>query len=331
MSERDRAEVDVVIPVFNESENLAELYRRLTAVLTVSSTSHEIIFVNDGSTDGSGATLDGLHESDPRVTVVHLSRNFGHQPAICAGLEHAEARATVVMDGDLQDEPEAIPRLLAAWRSGADVVYAVRSRRQGSLLKRMAYRAFYRLLRWVSELEIPLDSGDFSLMDRRVVVALRSLPERNRFVRGLRAFVGFRQVGVECPRAERFRGRPKYTLRRLVHLALDGLVGFSGRPLLIATYCGLVFAAVSVVLIAWALAGFFVMKTTPPGWASLMIVVLVMASVQLLSLGIIGEYLRRIFLEAKGRPGYITADVRRTGVISTGRDASIPPSGPRPS
>ena len=324
MNDQVQLDVDVVIPVFNESENLPELYRRLTAVLVSQLRSHEIIFVNDGSTDGSHAVLNGLHDVDPRVTVIHLSRNFGHQAAISAGLEHAGARATIVMDGDLQDDPGAIPQMLDTWRSGADVVYAIRTTRRENILKRAAYRGFYRVLRWASELEIPLDSGDFSLMDRRVVLALRSLPERSRFMRGLRAFVGFRQVGIECPRAERFRGRPKYTFRGLVHLALDGLVSFSGRPLLIAAYCGLAFAGVSFALIVWALFGFFVKRTTPPGWASLMIVVLVMAAVQLLSLGIIGEYLRRIFIEAKGRPGYITAEIRRA---EPARSPLGPPAG----
>jgi polyisoprenyl-phosphate glycosyltransferase len=307
-------EIDVVIPIFNEHENLPELYRRLTGVLSEAVASYELLFVNDGSTDGSAETLNALHEGDDRVSVIHLSRNFGHQAAITAGLEHAGAAATVVMDGDLQDQPESIPDLLAAWRAGAHVAYAVRATRREGLLKRSAYRLFYRLLRFISELDIPLDSGDFSLLDRRVVRALNQLPERNRFVRGLRAFVGFRQVGVPCPRAERHGGRPKYTFRGLVRLALDGLVGFSGRPLVLAAYSGLAFAGIAVLLIVWAFFGFFVLRTTPPGWASLMIVVLIMASVQLLSLGIIGEYLRRIFLEAKQRPSYITAEVLRVGV-----------------
>jgi dolichol-phosphate mannosyltransferase len=215
------------------------------------------------------------------------------------------------MDGDLQDPPELIPDLLRLWREGNDVVYAVRRRRGEGLLKRLSYRGYYRLLSLISELDIPLDSGDFCLMDRRVVDTLNRLPERCRFVRGLRRFLGFRQVGLayDCP--ARAAGRPKYTLRKLSGLAIDGLVSFSSYPLRMVTYLGLATTGIALVLTAWVLIDAFGHQTAPQGWASTMIVVLFMGAIQLLSLGIIGEYIRLIFLEAKQRPTYIIDEVRR--------------------
>ncbi len=214
------------------------------------------------------------------------------------------------MDGDLQDPPEVIPDFLAMWRQGHDVVYAVRQARKEGLLKRLGYSVFYRLLSAISDLEIPLDSGDFGLMDRRVVEAMKTLPEHKRFVRGLRTFVGFQQVGLTYERSAREAGKPKYTLRGLINLAVDGLVSFSSYPLRLVTYLGLGTIAVALLLALWVLTDALINHTAPQGWASTVIIVLFMGAVQLISLGIVGEYVRLIFLETKGRPTYIVAEQR---------------------
>jgi glycosyltransferase involved in cell wall biosynthesis len=302
-------EVSVVVPLFNEEENLAELHRRLSAVLTELGCSYELIFVDDGSRDGTSQALRALQQRDRRLTVVYLSRNFGHQAALTAGIEQARGRAVILMDGDLQDPPEVLGQFLARWHQGYEVVYAIRQKRKEGLFKRTAYFLFYRLLHVLSDLDIPLDSGDFCLMDRKVVEALKRLPERQRFVRGLRTFVGFRQTGLAYERAARSAGRPKYTFRALFRLAVDGLISFSGYPLSLVTYLGLTSAAVALALTIWVITAAFTSQETPRGWASTIIVVLFMSAAQLLSLGIIGEYVRRIFLETKGRPTYVVREV----------------------
>lgn len=303
-------EISVVVPLYNEQENVAELSRRLDASLRSLGTSHEIVFVNDGSRDATPALIDALQESDPNLAVVHLSRNFGHQAAVSAGIDHARGQAVVVMDGDLQDPPEVIPQFVRRWREGYDVIYAVRQDRKEGPLKRLGYYGFYRILGAISDLDIPLDSGDFCLMDRRVVETLRQLPETRRFVRGLRSFVGFRQVGLPYERAAREAGQPKYTFRALVGLAIDGLFSFSSYPLRMVTYLGLTTVSISIVLLLWVLSDAFYNRTAPRGWASIVVVVLFMGSVQLISLGIIGEYIRLIFLEAKKRPTYIIGEYK---------------------
>jgi dolichol-phosphate mannosyltransferase len=301
----DTPEVSVVVPLFNEEANVGELYRRVTAALQAAGQTYELVLVNDGSSDATAALIDGLQASDPHVAVIHLSRNFGHQAAVSAGIDHARGRAVVVMDGDLQDPPEVVGDFLRAWREGAEVVYAVRTKRKEGVFKRAGYALFYRLLRAVSDLDVPLDSGDFCLMDRQVVDALKALPERLRFVRGLRTFVGFRQVGVRYERDARWGGQPKYTFTALVKLAVDGLVSFSGYPLTLVTQLGAASLAVALGLTIWVLTDAFWRNETPRGWASLIVVVLYMGGVQLLSLGIIAEYVRRIFIETKGRPTYV--------------------------
>jgi dolichol-phosphate mannosyltransferase len=309
----DSPELSVVVPVHNERENVGEVESRTARAVASTGLSFELLFVDDGSTDGTAELIDDLARRDPRVGVVTLSRNFGHQAAVSAGLEHARGRAVVVMDGDLQDPPELIPALVAAWREGYEVAYAVRRSRQGSVALRGSYWLFYRVLRAVSDLRIPLDSGDFGLMDRRVVDALNDLPERLRFVRGLRTFVGFRQVGIPFDRPDRAAGMAKYRLRSLVRLAVNGLISFSGYPLRLVTYLGLVVAAVAVGLTAWVLRDALVYQTAPRGWASLLLVVLVLGALQMLSLGVIGEYVHGTFLEAKRRPSYIVRGYRPSG------------------
>jgi dolichol-phosphate mannosyltransferase len=315
-------DLSIVVPFFNEEEIVGELYRRLINALDALWLSYELVFVNDGSGDRTPALLDELRLRDPRVVPVHLSRNFGHQSAISAGLAHARGQAVLIMDGDLQDPPEVLGRFIERWREGYEVVYAVRTRRKENILKRAGYYLFYRLLRAVSDLDIPLDSGDFCLMDRKVVDVLNHLPERMRFVRGLRTFVGFRQIGVTYPRAAREAGKPKYTFRALVRLAIDGVIGFSSAPLNLVTYVGLISGGTALVLLAWLPADAWLNDRTPSGWAVVVVVALFMGSLQLLSLGIVGEYVRRIFLEVKGRPTYIVRDIPPDQTSARSRDTA---------
>jgi dolichol-phosphate mannosyltransferase len=303
-------ELSVVVPLYNEQEIIDELYRRLTTALGEADLDYELVFVNDGSRDATHSLLGAIQSKDTRVCVLHLSRNFGHQPAVCAGIDYARGQAVAVMDGDLQDPPEIIPEFVQLWRAGNDVVYAIRRHRKEGFLKRLGYGTFYRVLSLISDLEIPLDSGDFGLMDRRVVDSLKKLPERMRFVRGLRTFVGFRQVGLAYERSAREAGHPKYKLRHLIGLAVDGLVSFSSFPLRIVTYIGLTVAGVALLLALWVLADAVVQQSAPRGWASLAVIILFMSSAQIICTGMIGEYVRLIFLETKGRPTYIVADQR---------------------
>ena len=303
-------DLSVVVPVHNEAANIQPLFERLSATLTGLGLSFEVVFIDDGSLDASPAILRHLQNFDLRVGVVTLSRNFGHQPAVTAGLDHARGRAVVVMDGDLQDPPEVIPALLDRWLAGYDVAYAVRQARKEPWPKRLGYFGFYRLLGAVADLAIPLDSGDFCLMDRKVVLALNALPERARFVRGLRTFVGFRQVGVPYDRSARHSGQPKYTFRALLALAVDGIISFSGRPLRLLTYLGMLTALLACGLTTWVFVDAFAHQTAPRGWASVIVAVLFMGSMQMVGLGIIGEYVRLIFLETKGRPSYIVGEHR---------------------
>lgn len=227
--------ISVVVPVYNERDNLDVLFRRLIPVLEkAASGSFEVVFVNDGSEDDSAELLDTLHTVDHRVKVIHLSRNFGHQAALQAGLDEALGRAVILMDADLQDPPELLEAFIDRWRQGYEVVYAVRKRRKENFIKRAAYAAFYRTMRAMAEIDVPLDAGDFCLLDRRVVDQLVSLPERNRFLRGLRSWVGFNQIGVEYDRDARYAGTSKYTLRKMLRLALAGYIGFSVMPLRMA-------------------------------------------------------------------------------------------------
>ena len=304
-------ELSVVLPCHNEQGVLAALVERLTAVLRHSVEGHEIIFVDDGSTDGTSEALDALCERDPAIRVLHLSRNFGQQAALSAGLDAAGGDAVVLMDCDLQDPPEVIESLVARWREGYQVVYAVRRRRKEGALKRAAYALFYRSLVLISEIELPLDAGDFCLLDRQVADGMRAMPERQRFLRGLRSWVGFRQVGVEYERQARHAGEPKYTLRKLVRLALSGYVGFSTAPLRLASLLGLVASSLGLLLVLWAILGRILGSDLPRGWASTLAIVLLLGGAQLLVLGVMGEYLGRMYDEVRARPTYIVS--RRVG------------------
>ncbi len=315
MSEADQTPtLSVVIPIFNEEETLSRLYDRLSSALVATGETFEVLFVNDGSRDRSESMLREFHARDPRFKSIHFSRNFGHQTAITCGIDHARGKAVVVMDGDLQDPPEVLPDLLARWRDGYEVVYAVRQKRKEGVVKRAAYKAFYWLLRKVSYLDIPLDSGDFSLIDRRVVDILASMPERNRFVRGLRTWAGFRQIGYEYAREARFAGESKYNLAKLMKLAFDGLVSYSYVPLRLVSNVGLLVSLTALVYMGYLLVARMFGGTPIEGWTSTVVILLFLGGVQLLSLGVIGEYVGRIFEEVKHRPHYVVRE--RIGVDS---------------
>jgi polyisoprenyl-phosphate glycosyltransferase len=306
-----KPELSVVIPVFNEEENITVLHSRLTAVLEDTHVDYEIIFVDDGSNDDSLNQLQNLSVKDKRVLVVELARNFGHQTAITAGLDFARGKAIAVMDADLQDPPEVLPEFIVKWREGNDVVYAVRERRKERWLKRAAYASFYRLLRRVANIEIPLDSGDFCIMDRRVVDLLVHMPERNRFVRGIRSWVGLKQVGLPFERAARHGGRSKYTLARLLVLALDGLISFSYVPLRLITFLGFSVSVLSMLMTIFYFVKKLLYGLSPPGFATLIVSIFFLAGIQLITLGVIGEYVGRIFEEAKRRPLYVLRQATR--------------------
>jgi polyisoprenyl-phosphate glycosyltransferase len=298
-------ELSVVIPVFNEEENVTVLYSRLTAVLEEIHIDYEIIFVDDGSNDDSLNQLQNLSVKNKRVVVVELARNFGHQVAITAGLDFARGQAVAVMDADLQDPPETLPEFIAKWRKGYDVIYAIREQRKERWLKRSSYALFYRLLRRVANIDIPLDSGDFCVMDRRVVELLKSMPERSRFIRGIRSWVGLNQVGVPFERPARYAGQSKYTVSRLMLLALDGLISFSYLPLRFITFLGLSVSCLSIFLAVFYFVKKLLYGLSPPGFATLVVSIFFLAGIQLITMGVIGEYVGRIFEEAKRRPLYV--------------------------
>jgi len=296
----------VVIPVFNEEENVQELITRLLRVFdSVPEIAGQVVFVNDGSRDGTVDLIVERCRNEPRIALIDLSRNFGHQAALSAGLAHADGDAVVTMDADLQDPPELIPDLMARWRQGYEVVYAVRRRRKEAVLKRLAYSMFYRLQRAIAKIDLPLDAGDFCLMDRRVVEVVVSLPEYNRFLRGLRGWVGFRQTGLEYDRPARFAGETKYSWSKLLSLAVSGFVGFSTLPLRAAVWLGLLASAFGLILMVWVVATKVFQLYAPRGWASMIAVVLFLGGVQLLVLGVMGEYLGNVYDEVRRRPVFV--------------------------
>jgi dolichol-phosphate mannosyltransferase len=305
-------DISIVVPAFNEAENLPELYRRLTKTLDAAGSSYELVFVDDGSRDATPVLLEEMARGDPRVVVLELARNFGHQTAISAGLEHARGRGVIVMDADLQDPPEVLPQFIAQWQAGHDVVFAVREQRKENPIKRSSYAAFYRLLYRVADIEIPIDAGDFCIMDRRVVDVLLAMPERTRFVRGLRSWVGLDQVGLAYERMERHAGQPKYSFQRLIYLALDGLVSFSYLPLRLISLLGIVVSTFSLILAVFYAVKKLLVGLNPPGFATLIVSILFFAGLQLVTLGVIGEYIGRIYEEVKRRPLYVLRRVIRT-------------------
>lgn len=302
-------ELSVVLPVYNEEDNISVLYSHLIRVLQEMGMDYEIIFVDDSSRDKSTERLQGFSAENHNVTVVELARNFGHQVAITAGLDHARGKAVVVMDADLQDPPEMLPQFIAKWREGYDVVYAIRERRKEVWFKRAAYSGFYRLLQRVANIEIPLDAGDFCIMDRKVVNLLRSMPERNRFVRGIRSWVGLNQTGLPCERQARYGGKPKYTFGHLTLLALDGLISFSYVPLRVISVLGFSVSLLSIILAVFYTVKKLLYGLSPPGFATLVVSIFFLAGIQLITVGVMGEYIGRIFDEVKQRPLYVVRRV----------------------
>jgi polyisoprenyl-phosphate glycosyltransferase len=325
MNENKPPTFSVVAPVFNEQELLPEFYRRVTAAMETLGEPFELILVNDGCRDKSPQIMRELHGLDPRVKVVNFSRNFGHQMAITAGTDYARGKAVAVIDSDLQDPPEVIPELIQRWREGYHVVYAVRSERAGETwFKKVTASMFYRMIARITSINIPVDTGDFRLMDRKVVDTMKRLREQHRFMRGLSVWVGFKQIGVPYKRDARKAGETKYPLRKMLRFAFDGITSFSYLPLQFATYLGFTIAGLSVLFIILAmilrLSGMEALK----GQATTLISVLFMGGVQLIFLGIIGEYLGRIYNEVKQRPLYIVAET--LGMGEQEGQSSPPPS-----
>jgi polyisoprenyl-phosphate glycosyltransferase len=299
----------IIAPIFNESANLPELKRRVSEVMDSTGEPWELILIDDGSSDNSAELIRQYAQQDLRIRPVIFARNFGHQIAVTAGLDYSRGQAVVIIDSDLQDPPEVIPDLIAKWREGYEVVYAVRTEREGeSWFKLFTASLFYRMIYRITEVDIPMDAGDFRLLDRKVVEVLNRMRERHRFLRGMSAWVGFRQVGVPYRRAARFAGETKYPFKKMFRLALNAVTGFSYIPLQLATFLGFLSAGISIlaipVVVLTRLAGsqaFF-------GQATTLIAVLFLGGVQLISLGILGEYIGRLYDEAKGRPLYIVRD-----------------------
>lgn len=305
-------DLSVVIPIFNEEANIGELHRRLTALLAPMPLpgGYELIFVNDGSRDASLPQLISLAAHDPaHVRYLSFSRNFGHQIAVTAGLDRAEGQAVVIIDADLQDPPELIPGLYAKLQEGYEVVYAKRRSRQGeSAAKKLTAKLFYRLLRAMTHIEIPVDTGDFRIISRKVVLALRQMPEQNKFLRGQISWIGYRQTYLEYDRAERAGGVTGYTYSKMLRFALDGITAFSDVPLKVATVSGFFVSGLAFVVILYTLYARFITREYQPGWASLMVSILFLGGVQLIAVGIIGEYLARLGANVRQRPLYIVSD-----------------------
>jgi dolichol-phosphate mannosyltransferase len=300
--------LSVVIPVYNEEMNIGKLYQRLCSALEPLGADWEVVYVNDGSKDLSLAILHELSETDNHVKYIDFSRNFGHQLAITAGIEHAKGEWIVIMDGDGQDPPELIPELLKKAREGFEVVYARRRKRDGeNFLKKFTARMFYRLLAKITSIEIPVDTGDFRIIHRKIQRILSKMPEQHKYIRGQISWIGFNQTFLEYDREERMGGATKFTYRKMMRFALDGISSFSTWPLKVATISGFVVSAVAFVLIIYSLYQKF-FGTTEPGWTSLHISVLFLGGIQLIGIGMLGEYLGRVSDNVKNRPHYIVRD-----------------------
>jgi polyisoprenyl-phosphate glycosyltransferase len=324
----------VVVPIFNEQAVITAFHSRLTAVLSQLGNAWEIIYVDDGSHDQTGLITRQLCHQDARVKLLSLSRNFGHQTAITAGMDHASGNAVIIIDADLQDPPEVISEMVKQWENGFDVVYGRRTGRHGeSWIKKGTARLYYRLLRRLTDVEIPVDVGDFRLIDARVCAALATLPEHNRYVRGLISWLGFRQTFVDYVRAPRYAGKTKYPFQKMLKLAIDGIMSFSYKPLKMGIGLGLVLSIFSFCFLLFVfIARLFDLIVMEPGYASLMCVMLFFFGVVLVMLGVMGEYLARVFEEVKGRPLYIIRDrvgtfnrQVRTGIAKI--DPDLPPHG----
>ncbi len=319
-----RPELSVVVPAFNEEANVGPMHQRLVAALADLVDGLEVVFVDDGSSDATWSRVRELAAADPRVRGIRFARNFGHQAALTAGVDAAAGRAVVIIDGDLQDPPEVIPEMVSRWREGSEVVYGQREAREGETWFKLATAAlFYRILRGITNVEIPVDTGDFRLMGPRAVAAFRALPERNRFIRGLVSWIGFPQTAVRYRRQARRDGATKFPLRKMLRFALDGITSFSFLPLRLATWAGFAVSVCAFLYIAVVI----VLKAIGVSWSgytSLMASILFLGGVQLLMIGILGEYLARIFDEVKRRPLYLV------GESTDGLSAVVPPSRSEP-
>src|SRR6476646_1234348 len=300
--------ISVVVPIFNEQETLPELRRRVTAAMDSSGDDWELILVNDGSRDASPQMMRDMHEQDPRIKSIFLSRNFGHQPAVTAGIHHARGDCVVLIDGDLQDPPEVIPDMVAKWKEGNQVVLGERRSRADAGTRGIGFRLFYPIFRRISDLPSAPDAGIFGLMDRRVVDEFNKLPERNRFIPGLRSWLGFEQATVLYDRNDRAAGKPKQTLRKLIRYAMDGMISFSYKPLRAAAYLGLLVSISAFGLGTFYVITFFTMHKPVTGFTTTIVSVLFLGGVQLVSIGVLGEYIGRIYEEIKQRPLYVVQE-----------------------
>ncbi len=301
--------ISVIVPLYNEEEVIGESYKRLTSVMQGLGEDYELILINDGSRDRTAALAAEICEKDRHVRLICFSRNFGHQIAITAGMDYARGDAVVIIDADLQDPPEIIPLMVEKWKEGYHVVYGKRTRRQGeTIFKKVTAKLFYRFLKRMTQVDIPTDTGDFRLMDRKVCDAMKRLGERNRYVRGLVSWVGFRQYALEYVRDERFAGETKYPFKKMLKLAMDGISSFSYKPLKLATLMGFVLSGLSFLYLLFVLIQKLCGWHTVEGWASIVAVQLFFNGVVLIMLGIIGSYIGRIYEEAKGRPLYIVQE-----------------------
>jgi polyisoprenyl-phosphate glycosyltransferase len=300
----------VIVPLFNEEEVIEESYKRLKKVLEGIDGNYELILVNDGSKDKTVEMAKAICARDSKTKLISFSRNFGHQTAITAGMELSSGDAVIVIDADLQDPPEVIPQLITKYREGFDVVYGLREKRKGeTFFKKFTAKMFYRLLRRMTDIDIPVDTGDFRLISRAVCDAMLRMKERNRFVRGLVSWVGFKQTGVKYVREERFAGTTKYPLKKMIKFSVDGITSFSTKPLKFATNIGFLFSIAAFVYLFYIILAKIIANTNQPGWTSTVVLVLFIGGIQLIMLGIIGEYIARIFDESKGRPLYIVKEL----------------------
>jgi len=311
----------IVVPVYNEEEVIHETYRRLTEVMRSTKEAYELLFVNDGSRDRTAEIIKAYSEQDPAVVLLDFARNFGHQIAITAGMNHARGEAVVVIDADLQDPPELILEMIEKWKQGFDVVYAKRTKRKGeTYFKKQTAAMFYRFLRAMTDIDIPLDTGDFRLLDRKVCNQMNSIQEKNRFVRGLVSWVGFKQIAVEYERDERLAGESKYPLKKMLKLSMDGITSFSYKPLKLASYAGVTLSGIGFIYLLVVLYLKLFTDSTITGWSSLIVIQLFFSGIILIILGTIGEYIGRIYDETKNRPLYI---IREKYQLETRKEVSL--------
>ena len=311
--------LSLIIPIYNEEKNIFLLYNRICTVLEQVDEPFELLFINDGSQDKSLILIKSLAEQDERIKYINFSRNFGHQVAVSAGLDHARGQAVVIMDADLQDPPELIPAMYQKMKEGFDVVYAKRKKREGeSFIKLFTAKMFYRLLSKITAIQIPLDTGDFRIISQKVVNVLRKMPERNKYLRGQISWVGFPQTFVEYNRGERANGKSGYTYGKMLRFALDGITSFSSFPLKLASILGFVVSGIAFIVMLFAVYAHLFRHATVQGWTSLIISVLFIGGIQLISIGIIGEYISRINTDVRNRPLYIVSDSNISETIQVG-------------